>query len=113
MSNEYITHELTHDDKNPACPWCRAARAIIASEAHNQDAYKEEGLQAKLDELERDNTINIEPSWINLAELAISMVQDSNENTVSSGKLIIRDMAEKLARVRANQPDCPAHLKLR
>ena len=103
MSNEYKTHKLTHEGTNTACKWC--------FDDYDQAAEHEEGLQAELDELERDNTINIEPSWVNLAELAISMLQDSNENTVASGKLIIRDMAEKLARVRANQPDCPAHLK--
>lgn len=81
MSNEYKTHKLTHDGTNPDCQWCD------------------------------ENSINVEPSWINLAELAIAMLQDSNRETVDSGKVIIRDMAEKLARVRAAQPDCPEHLR--
>lgn len=93
MSVEYQLHELTHDGTNPNCEWCQG-----------EAADKEESEAA-------DDSINCEPSWIDLAELAISMLQDSNENTVASGKLIIRDMAEKLARVRAEQPDCPAHLK--
>lgn len=95
MSNEYLTHETTHDNRNPNCQWCLY---------FDQPAETEERWPA-------DDDINCEPSWINLAELAISMLQDSHDNTVASGKLIIRDMAEKLARVRAEQPNCPEHLK--
>ena len=46
--------------------------------------------------------IDIEPSWRAIAEIAIGLIE-SGEPGKESGRKIIRDMGEKLAKARENQ----------
>ena len=53
-------------------------------------------------------TISLEPSWRCVASMAIMSIRDGDGK---GAELIIRDMGDKLARIRASQSDCPDHLK--
>ena len=57
--------------------------------------------------------ISIEPSWRAVAEIAIQLMEHSEtDQGKEDAKKSIRDMGDKLAQVRASQPDCPEHLIL-
>ena len=53
-------------------------------------------------------TVNVEPSWIAIADMAINLMESGN---AKEGKSIIREMGQSLADMRATQDDCPDHLK--
>ena len=53
-------------------------------------------------------TVNVEPSWIAMADIAIRQTESGN---AEEGKRIIREMGQNLAEIRATQDDCPDHLK--
>ena len=53
-------------------------------------------------------TVNVEPSWIAMADIAIRQIESGN---AEEGKRIIREMGQHLAEIRATQDDCPEHLK--
>ena len=53
-------------------------------------------------------TVNVEPSWIAMADIAIRQIESGN---AEEGKRIIREMCQNLAEIRATQDDCPDHLK--
>jgi len=56
--------------------------------------------------------INIEPSWTVLAEIAVALIEDGDgEEAKAKGRQFVRDMGKKLAQLRAQQADCPDHLK--
>ena len=55
--------------------------------------------------------INIEPSFIVVANIAIMLMEIGDEKGKEEGRKLIRDMGDKLAKIRATQPDCPNHLK--
>ena len=54
--------------------------------------------------------VNVEPSWIAIANIAISLIEQGGEG-VEHGREMIRDMGKKLAQMRAEQDDCPEHLR--
>ena len=54
-------------------------------------------------------TVNVEPSWIAIADIAIS--RQLENGSAEEGKRIIREMGQHLAEIRATQDDCPEHLK--
>ena len=56
-------------------------------------------------------TVNVEPSWIALADLAISLIEQGGADNGEGGREIVRDMGKKLAQMRAEQDDCPEHLR--
>jgi len=56
-------------------------------------------------------TVSVEPSWIALANLAISLIEQGGAGNGERGREIVRDMGNKLAQMRAEQDDCPEHLK--
>ena len=60
---------------------------------------------------EKTFKINIEPSYIVVANIAIMLMETGDEKGREEGRKLIRDMGDKLAKVRATQPDCPDHLK--
>jgi len=53
-------------------------------------------------------TVNVEPSWIAIADIAIRQLENGS---AEEGKRIIREMGQHLAEIRATQDDCPEHLK--
>ena len=55
--------------------------------------------------------VSIEPSWLDLAELAIRLIEQNDAGS-EGGKQIVREMGEKLTAVRAGQDDCPPHLRV-
>ena len=57
-------------------------------------------------------TINVEPSWNDIANIALLLLENPvNERAMKNGREIIKDMGKRLAEVRAQQSDCPEHLK--
>jgi len=56
-------------------------------------------------------TVNIEPSWEAVANIAILAIEDGTPEGKRKGREIVRDMGVKLAKLRASQPNCPDHLK--
>ena len=56
-------------------------------------------------------TVNVEPSWIALADLAIALIEQGGADNGEGGREIVRDMGKKLAQMRAEQDDCPEHLR--
>ena len=50
-------------------------------------------------------TVSVEPSWIALANLAISLVEQGGKDNGEEGRIMIRDMGRRLAQF------CPEHLK--
>jgi len=56
-------------------------------------------------------TVNVEPSWIALAEVAISLIEQGGKGNGEEGRIMVRDMGKRLAQVRATQDNCPEHLK--
>ena len=56
-------------------------------------------------------TVSVEPSWIALADLAISLIEQGGADNGERGREIVRDMGKKLAQMRAEQDDCPEHLR--
>jgi len=55
--------------------------------------------------------VNVEPSWIAIANIAISLIEQGGADNGERGREIVRDMGNKLAQMRAEQDDCPEHLK--
>jgi len=55
--------------------------------------------------------VSIEPSWLDLAELAIRLIEQNDAGS-EGGKQIVREMGEKLSAVRAGQDDCPPQLRV-
>ena len=56
--------------------------------------------------------INIEPSYRAIANIAIMLIERGDGETgKEKGRELVRDMGEKLAQLRAQQADCPDHLK--
>lgn len=61
---------------------------------------------------EKKFEINIEPSYNVVANIAIMLIETGEgEEGKEEGRKLVRDMGDKLARIRATQPDCPDHLK--
>jgi len=61
---------------------------------------------------EKTFKINIEPSYNIIANIAIMLIETGEgEEGKEEGRKLVRDMGDKLARIRATQPDCPDHLK--
>jgi len=61
---------------------------------------------------EKTFKINIEPSYNVVANIAIMLIETGEgEEGKEEGRKLVRDMGDKLARIRATQPDCPDHLK--
>ena len=61
---------------------------------------------------EKTFKINIEPSYRAIANIAILLMENGDgEKGREEGRKLIRDMGDKLAKVRATQPNCPDHLK--
>jgi len=60
---------------------------------------------------EKTFKINIEPSYRAIATIAILLMETRDEKGKEEGRKLIHDMGDKLAKVRATQPDCPDHLK--
>jgi len=56
-------------------------------------------------------TVSVEPSWIALADLAISLIEQGGKDNGEEGRIMVRDMGRRLAQVRATQDNCPEHLK--
>ena len=56
-------------------------------------------------------TVSVEPSWISLANLAISLIEQGGKDNGEEGRIMVRDMGRRLAQVRATQDNCPDHLK--
>ena len=56
-------------------------------------------------------TVNVEPSWIALADLAIALIEQGGAGNGEEGREIVRDMGKKLAQMRAEQDECPEHLR--
>ena len=60
----------------------------------------------------RSFKINIEPSYNIIANIAIMLIETGEgEEGREEGRKLVRDMGDKLAKIRATQPDCPDHLK--
>ena len=57
-------------------------------------------------------TINTEPSWEAVANIAIMLIENGDDawDGKEKGRELVRDMGAKLAQVRATQADCPPHL---
>ena len=49
--------------------------------------------------------IDIEPSWRAIAEIAIGLIENGTDRGKMSGREIVRDMGEKLARIRKDQKE--------
>ena len=56
-------------------------------------------------------TVNVEPSWIVLADLAVALIEQGGKDAGEEGRIMVRDMGWRLAQARAEADDCPEHLK--
>ena len=57
-------------------------------------------------------TVNVEPSWIALANIAIMLIENGEgDQGKEKGRELVREMGQHLADMRATQDDCPDHLK--
>jgi hypothetical protein len=55
-------------------------------------------------------SINIEPSWETVAEIALALIDNGTAKGQLEGRKLVRDMGAKLAAIRSQQSDAPDHL---